>query len=256
MLEVIRGVLTDAERFDQMQQAINLHAPFLTKSEKLKSKPVSIACYGPSLLDTWATLKMHKKVLGRQIISVSGAHDFLVSRGITPDYHVEIDPREHKPKMLRSPQKTTKYLMASVCHPDFWDILAGHDLTLWHLINDQSTVDWVREHHPAGLKSMIGGGSTVGQRAMNVAAAMGYREFHIFGMDFSFDGARHASTHTGEPEPETHVSVYGKGFRTTPQLMQAAREMEEFLKNTTDVKATFHGTGLMQEVAKRIKEKA
>lgn len=254
MLEVIRGVLSDEERHDQMQTAVDLRLPFLEKATKPRKDAVCIVGYGPSLLQTWPKVKLFQKFFRRPVITVSGAHDFLISRGVIPDYHVEIDPRPHKPKMLTQPQETTKYLMASVCHPDFWDVLRGHDVHLWHMVNDQQTVDWVAAHHPAGMACLIGGGSTAGQRAMNVGRALGFSEFHVFGVDLSFEGPRHADTHTGEPQLETVANVLGNRFRTTPQLLQAAREMEEFLKNTTDMKATFYGTGLMQEVAKRIKE--
>ena len=60
-----------------------------------------VACYGPSLRMTYPLLKKQRKKLGGTIISVSGAHDFLRSKGITPDIHVECDPRAHKGKMIR-----------------------------------------------------------------------------------------------------------------------------------------------------------
>ena len=125
-----------------------------------------------------------------------------------------------------------RYLMASVCHPDWWAKLHGHSVKLWHLVNgdDFSTVAWVRQNDPDGLGSLIGGGSTVGMRALEVAAHMGFRRFDIYGMDCSFDGPRHAGPHTGKPQQEIQVSVNGKRFTTTPQLLQAAREMEQFLQ--------------------------
>lgn len=250
MHQVIYGILSDAERHDQMQTAVNLHWPFLQKAQRQRKGAVSICAYGPSLLDTWRLAKTYQKINHRPIITVSGAHDFLVSRGVIPDFHVEIDPRAHKPKMLTKPQAKTQYLMATVCHPDFWDVLDGCDVRLWHMVNDHETVKWVASHHPAGLQSMIGGGSTAGQRAINVAAALGFREFHVFGMDMSFQAdRRHAGEHTGEPEPPTIMSVGGREFKTTKQLAQSAREMEEFLNNTEGIKIAFHGDGLVQEMA-------
>ena len=237
------GVMTNEERHKQMAQAIGLF-PMLQKKGKFLPRRASIACYGPSLADTWRELR-------RPIISVSGAHDYLVERGIVPDFHVDCDPRPHKPEMLRKPQEGTAYLMATVCHPMFWKALQGRSVRLWHLINgdDMETVAWVARNHPDGMKSMIGGGSSVGQRAMNVAAALGYRKFDIHGMDCSFTENRHAGAHTGSRQVETLVKAGDRIFKTTKQMLQAAIEMEHFLQQQ-DAEVRFYGDGLMQETAK------
>ena len=52
-----------------------------------------IACYGPSLRTTWPSLPQQRKKLNATLVSVSGAHDFLRKHRITPDMHVECDPR-------------------------------------------------------------------------------------------------------------------------------------------------------------------
>jgi hypothetical protein len=237
------GVMTNEDRHNQMAQAIGLF-PMLQKRGKFLPRRASIACYGPSLADTWRELRS-------PIISVSGAHDYLVERGIVPDFHVDCGPRPHKPEMLRKPQKATTYLMASVCHPMFWKALQGRSVRLWHLINgdDLETVAWVAENHPVGMKSMIGGGSSVGMRAMNVAAALGYRKFDIHGMDCSFTKNRHAGAHTGSKQVETLVKAGNRIFKTTKQMLQAAIEMEHFLQQQ-DAEVRFYGDGLMQETAK------
>lgn len=244
------GVLSNEQRHEQMALAIG-RFPMLRKCKQRSSgKRVSIACYGPSILNTY-------KLLRRPIISVSGAHDFLVERGIVPDYHVECDPREHKALMLRHPQPETVYLMATVCHPSWWDKLQGMHVLLWHLVNgdDFETVEWVANHHPEGMNCLIGGGSTVGQRAMNVAAsALGYRRFNIHGMDCSYTVNRHAAPHTGPYQPPIYVQAGSRKFQTTRQMAQAAVEMEKFLMEM-DADVAFYGDGLMQEMAKIIRQR-
>ena len=240
--------MSNAERHSQMELAITKF-PMMKRKAVFTTQKVSIACYGPSLEVTWPQIR-------GPVITVSGAHDYLLKKGMTPTWHVECDPREHKARMLLRPNKTTKYLMASVCSPAFWDALKGNHVQLWHLVNgnDLETVAWVARNHPKGLKILIGGGSSVGQRAMNVAAALGYRRFDVYGMDCSFSDNRHAGEHTGRPQVETLVKVGDKIFKTTRQMLQAAREMEQFLL-TQDVEVSFHGTGLIQEMNRIIKEK-
>jgi hypothetical protein len=244
---MLQGVLTNAQRHAQMSQA---HGQMLKKRLKFNNKWASIVCYGPSLADTW-------KLIKRPIVTVSGAHDYLVRRGIVPDFHVDCDPREHKARMLQNPQSKTTYLMATVCHPKYWEVLKGHNVRLWHLINgdDLETVAWVLENHPEGANSMIGGGSTVGQRAMNVMAALGYRRFNVHGMDCSFTTDRHAGPHFGKEQAKIFVQAGNRVFQTTRQMLQAAIEMEQFI-TTQDAEVAFFGDGLMQETALQLKEMA
>ena len=244
---MLQGVLTNDERHAQMLQA---HGQMLKKRPKFNDKWASIVCYGPSLADTW-------KLIKRPIVTVSGAHDYLVRRGIVPDFHVDCDPREHKAQMLQNPQAKTIYLMATVCHPKYWEVLKGRQVRLWHLINgdDLETVAWVMQNHPEGANSMIGGGSSVGQRAMNVMAALGYRRFNIHGMDCSFTTDRHAGAHLGKEQAKIMVKAGNRVFQTTRQMLQAAIEMEQFI-TTQDAEIAFFGDGLMQETALQLKEMA
>lgn len=247
------GVLSNAERHDQMQTALGTDFPFLKRrTGEFSREKVAIACYGPSLNDTWRAMRQS----GLPIISVSGAHDFLVERHCIPTWHVDCDPRPHKAAMLTRPQPEVKYLMASVCHPDFWDVLEHCDVQLWHGINgdDHETIEWVAKHHPAGMDSLIGGGSTAGQRAMNVAAALGYRRFDIYGMDCSFFNRRHAGAHLGEPQEIKLIAVNNRIFKTTPQLYDSAREMTQFIL-TQDAEVNLHGDGLLQELVRLFKRK-
>jgi len=244
---MLQGVLSNAERHAQMSQA---RGQMLKKRPKFNDKWASIVCYGPSLADTWRFIK-------RPIVTVSGAHDYLVRRGIVPDFHVDCDPREHKARMLQNPQAKTIYLMATVCHPKYWEVLKGRKVRLWHLINgdDLETVAWVMQNHPEGANSMIGGGSSVGQRAMNVMAALGYRRFNIHGMDCSFTTDRHAGAHLGKEQAKIMVKAGNRVFQTTRQMLQAAIEMEQFI-TTQDAEIAFFGDGLMQETALQLKEMA
>ena len=241
---MLQGVLSNEQRHEQMAQA---KGPMLKKKKHFNSKWASIVCYGPSLADTWQQIR-------RPIVTVSGAHDYLVERGIVPDFHVDCDPREHKARMLKMPQKATTYLMATVCHPSWWEVLKGHNVRLWHLINgnDLETVAWVAANHPEGMESMLSGGSTVGMRAREVMAALGYRRCRFHGMDCSYITDRHAGPHLGKNQDKIFVKAGDRVFQTTRQMLEAAIEMEEFIK-TQDAELAFFGDGLMQETALQLK---
>lgn len=243
---MIPGVVSNAERHANMAIAMATGYQILKRRGSFHGNRISIVGYGPSLRATW-------KQVPRPIMTVSGAHDFMIDRDVFPDFHVECDPREHKPRMMGRARPKVRYLMATCCHPSWWPKLDSYDVKLWHLINgdDGETLEWIRKNDSANESNAIGGGSTVGLRAMNVAAALGYRKFDIFGMDGSFETDRHASHHSGQPEPHIWVKAGSGKYRTTPQLAQQAIEMRRFLE-TIDAEVHFHGSGLIPAMASMI----
>lgn len=228
-------------------RASALHGfPLLKPVKKFSDETLTLACYGPSLKDTW----MHVK---HPLMTVSGAHDFLISGGIVPDYHVECDPREHKTTFTQNAHPGVEYLMGSCSHPKAWDNLKGKKVTLWHVHGFEETNQWVMGQGQE--KALVGGGSTAGLRALEVAAKLGYRKFAIHGMDCSYGPSRHAGDHPNEVERAIDIKVNGREFKTSPQLYEAAREfMEIVLKIRADISVTMYGDGLLQELLKTAKQ--
>lgn len=215
--------------------------------EEQKKGPVAIACYGPSLNDTWEMIGDFDT-----IISCSGAHKFLVDRGIIPTHHVEVDPREHKVILLGEPQKETKYLISSTCHPKYFDHLEGFDVALWHVFaNTENDIRLLPRNEWA-----LTGGSSVGLRAMTIARFLGFTDLHVFGMD-GCEGAsgKHAASHPSQPKGYQETEYKGKVYKTTSGMLECAKQTFHELDQMADVKATFYGDGLVQELAKDYKPK-
>ncbi len=213
--------------------------------------PVAVVCFGPSLIDTWEKIKEFK-----YIISCSGSHKFLVERGIIPTWHIEVDPRAHKVALIGQPQKETEYLIASACHKAVFDHLEGYNVKLWHVFD--STESGARIL-PNG-EWAITGGCGVGLRAMTIAAFLGFYDLQVFGMDGSEgrDGNKHAAEHPNEPSGHNLVEYpegSGTFYKTTPSLLEAARTTFHELNQMPKVRATFHGDGLVQAMAKDYKPK-
>src|SRR4029077_2099404 len=125
--------------------------------------------YGPSLKETWPLLK--EQAQEHDVVSVSGAHDFLLDKGIIPRFHIECDPRPHKANNIKEACPQTEYLLSSIVHPKLFDKLDGAKIRLWHSVSGQEAVRVVEE-----LKStapLIFGGGSVGLRAIPVMFRMG-----------------------------------------------------------------------------------
>lgn len=210
----------------------------------LNDEACAIVGYGPSLAENWEKVKDFKV-----IFTCSGSHKFLLSKGITPTYHCEVDPREHKIELLGEPNKNVTYLPASCVHPKYIKHVkdSGADIKLWHVFAHDGESEQVI---PRG-EYMVTGGCDVGMRAMTLARFLGYRNMHIFGLDGS-EGAtgKHADKHPNQPKYQAETIVNGRKFITTPALLESAKMVFHELDMLADVDYTFYGDGMIQEMAK------
>jgi 2-polyprenyl-3-methyl-5-hydroxy-6-metoxy-1,4-benzoquinol methylase len=235
-------------RDEQIKQAI-ARVKDRIKPHAEREEPIAIVCFGPSLQQTWEQVKDFKYVM-----SCSGSHKFLVEHGITPDWHVEVDPREHKVGLIGPPQKDTTYLISSTCHRKVFDHLEGHTVQLWHVFD--ASEDGKRLLPPG--EWAITGGCDVGLRALTIAGFLGFRDLHVFGMDHSAGTvdaplpSRHAAFHpnSGKSEKYATCEYDGRHFLTTAGMLEAARQVWHELDQMPAVKATFYGDGLCQAMSR------
>lgn len=221
--------------------------PILKEGEK-KSVPLVIACYGPSLKDTWPQIA-EMKANGAHVLTMAGSHDFLLDNGIIPDYHAEMDAREDKLPFFTRPQKETNYLLAAVCHPKIYEALKDYKVTMWFALENAEEDIEMLKGLPEG--DLIVTGSTIGLGSMALAHYMGYTEIHIHGMDSSSrEGERHAGKHYGKFQKPMKVRCGGRYFDTTAQMIAAAREFSELALRIQPCDIYLYGDGLTQEMTK------
>lgn len=229
-------------RDEQIKLAIQRVKARIQPHYDLRADPCAIVCYGPSLNDTWEKVRDFK-----YIFSCSGSHKFLLERGIVPTWHVEVDPRAHKVELMGPPHKDVEYLIASTCHPDVFDHLDGYNVVLWHVFDNAA--DGIRTL-PFGEWALTGG-CGVGLRAMTIARFFGFTNMHIFGMDGNSGASgKHAAAHPSQAKSNHFTEYKGVKYETTPAFLEAARMTFHELDQMPDVKATFYGEGLVQEMAK------
>lgn len=244
------GVMDTDLRWEQVKEATaRIHKRI--RPYAAHNHTAIIACYGPSLQKTIEELKAEAQGGDKVVVSVSGAHDFLVENGITPDYHVECDPRAHKADNIDKAVAGCQYLIASVCHQAMFDKLAGGDIALWHVSTPEHAlrlIDELGQHRD----HVIGGGGSVGLRAIPLLYSMGFRKFSIYGMDCSFsdDGEMQwAGKHAGKRQDLCQVDVAGRIFTTSPILMTYATNFFETIQKVPDCHYRLVGNGLLQAMA-------
>lgn len=191
--------------------------------QPLREDWLSVVGFGPSLAETWQQIT-------HPIITVSGAHDFLIGRGVVPDWHAECDGRDHKTKHLERPHEDVTYLMATICNPKMWEQLNGCRVLRWHNANGMHVVDWIGKHDDGSI--LVAGGSNVGLTAIHLGGILGFRKFKIFGFDGNLRrSSRHAGPHYGPKQKVITRTAGGVDWLTTPQMSNACDEFVALSKN-------------------------
>ncbi len=271
------GVMTADERFANVKhnvtvtdKRVKLAINDFDQHEPHQRRAVIVG-YGPSLRATWDNILGEKRFRDdSDIITMSGSHDFLLRRGICPDFHVECDPRRHKAANITTPNPDVKYYIASMCHPDLTDKLKGFDLSLWHSMNGNEDFRIGDELESERGQKLVCGGGSVGLRAIALFYGLGYREFAVYGMDSSFasckDGApidsadeqvmRWAGIHHGKKKAVVKVKCGERWFLTSPAEAEYARHFIDMAQRMGDAQFWFVGDGLLQEMVKLMSQEA
>lgn len=209
-------------------------------------EPTAIVAFGPSLADTYSQLSAFKR-----IYTCSGAHKFLLERGITPTYHVDSDPRAYKADILGEPNRDVQYLLASICHPTYFDKLELHgcDVKLWHMLFLEPHI-WV--HFPTN-EAILTSGHTVGPWTAILARVMGHANLHFFGFDASAGTGdkTHVTQHPNPPRDLEWIQYDGRYYLTNRNWEDHAAILLKDFDRMPEVRYTFYGDGLMQHMARR-----
>lgn len=225
-------------RDEQIQRAIKRPEVGRILGHELRGEPIACVSFGPSLNDTWEELRNFKFIM-----SCSGAHKFLIDRGITPTWHVEVDPREHKVGLMGEPRKDVEYLIASTCHPKLFDHLSGFRVLLWHVFANKEDELRLLPHGDWAVT----GGCSVGLRTLTLARFLGFTDLHIFGMDgCAGKSGSHSSEHPNGPKKFATTNYNGVEYETTISMLEAARQTSHELNQLKDCTAKFYGEGLVQ----------
>jgi len=210
-----------------------------------------IAGGGPSLRDEIRALKKHKK-RGDVIIAVNGTHDYLIEHGIIPDYMIVVDPKQSNKRFLEKSRDDVTYLIGACCHPETFDIVSGRDVKIWYPINHCGETELI-----ANMPVQIGGGTTVGLRAINIGYVLGYRDIQLYGMDGCLKEDKHHAYQQKENDGKQIMDIHllGKVYYCHVWMAQQADNFIQFMKlYKHDMKIKVHTPGILKHIADHINQ--
>lgn len=228
--------------------------------DRIPERRIALVGGGPSLKDTVGEL------LDFTTVMICGSsHDWVMGNSPRiPEYCAICDPDPITANYLRKPNKGTTYLIASQCHASVFDALEGYDIIQWHCWPIGAADDAAKEflERTPGWVA-IGGGCTVGLRAITLSIMMGFNDLHFFGFDscMTMENDHHAYPFT-DPTKEFLGDIYdvrigmgqvsgpeGKIYRVAGyQLAQAEHYKQTLMAFGRAFRPTFHGPGLLADM--------
>ena len=211
----------------------------------------------PSLENQLEQIKEFKKHKYNVIISVNGAHKWLLDNGVTPNIHVlfEADLNSVIESTGCAPSKDVIYYTCSHLHSNIFKELEGYKKVLWHcFIELDGYEEFISKLFPNQV--LVTGPYCSLFRSLTIAVILGFRNIELFGCDASFvDGLSHyEGYHTKLDEPEMTVVAgtqeVNREFITTPFLSYQADTFLQFCRSNPGLKIQVHGDGLMKYLHK------
>lgn len=203
---------------------------------------------GPSLKDTLFYI-YGMQLNGCTVFSTNNTFNFLKQHDILADAHIILDARRENMEFV--PDDDVPKYYASQCHPDILDA-ASEDLICWHAFN-HSYLEHIAHHPSANVQ--IGGGSTVGLRAIALAYVLGFREFRLFGFDSCYRNSHHAyPQYLNDGERLLNATINGKTYKCAPWMVTQSEEFKDLMTVLTSYgcQISVYGEGLIQDIAKEM----
>lgn len=235
------------QRARQIEINLKRGLPEVVRIPAIHGRQMVIVGGGPSLKNSLAQIRFRKSKKC-EIWATNGTHDYLIERGIIPDYFAMCDAREENVRFVQKPHKDVTYFISSQCHPAVFDALEGYRVMIWHNYEPELKDTIIKNSNSREIW-MIGGGGTVGLRLMYMGPGLGYRFIHLYGFDSCYSDDSHHAYPQALNDGERRITVYaqGKKFVCAPWMMKQAQDYQEQLRTLTECgcRVFAHGEGLI-----------
>lgn len=207
---------------------------------------------GPWLIDAVDEIRAMQG-FGHEVWALNNTHDWLIDRGIIPSACVLLDARDENAQFVKNARADVHYYVASQCSPLVFDALQGKTVTIFHNATEGAQELLLRVS-PVDSIHLLGGGTTVGMKALVLARFLGFKNFHLYGMDSSYrDNNGHAYPQDlNNNERVLDVFSEGRKFRCAPWMITQANDFIEMAKMLVneDCVITVAGDGLIGHIAR------
>jgi SAM-dependent methyltransferase len=219
---------------------------------------------GPSLNDCEEDI-IQKRKDGMPMVTVNGAYNWAIERGLSPSMQMVIDGKEHNKRFTRlvdGMTDKTKYLIASQCDPSVFEGLP-HDRTyMWQVSLDPRSVAKASELFGKKYEDWFPtpGGSTCTLRGLCALQMLGFKRINIYGLDSClYPGKDHHAYEQPENDHQrkkwTKVTIargteWEREFKCLPWHMMQINDFVGMVGRVLNCDYIVHGDGAIAHILK------
>lgn len=228
--------------------------PMFLPKDWAGASDVCIVGGGPSLSSILPKLRMRYQ-RGAKIWALNGAHDWLMDHAIMPDAMLLLDAQPGTAQFVARASRIPTYLVAAQCDPAVFDALGPRRVSMW--VGYAPGIDEIAAKHPDKPIVVVGGGNTVGLKALCMAVLCKFRNVHLYGFDSCYSITHHAYPQAqNDGEQTVEIECYKRKFQCAGWMVRQAEDFQTDYINAirSGVNVHVHGDGLIPHLARHIKE--
>lgn len=168
-------------------------------------------------------------------LALNGAIRTFTRQGLAPTYWAGCDPQESLADLLEETPASTRYFVASKCHPKVFEKLKDRDVVVWH-VNDTSS-------DPYAVPTAI----SITLTALSLMRMKGFKSFDVRGWDCCYIDNKGYAIDQAPPDcDDINVQLPdGQTFRT--KTTWAAECQDAIIQlMQADYTVNIHGNGLVK----------
>lgn len=242
-----------------IEYAATLNLPRLSDVGERKAGKCIVVGGSPSAADFLDDIRALAADPANAVFACNWAHTWLIRNGIVPHgclmFEIDADPCQ----ILGNTHPDVTYYVCSHCHTTTFDGLKNNKVVLWHAPPETPRAEQLLNENFAG-DLLIYGGVTTFMRTLSVALALGWGDFHLFGVDSSLPEDAKSTHFEGYPTdvsladvmdiwPVHHETGKQGHFKTVGYLAQQVDHFQDFCqRNHSLFKMRVYGEGLLRFV--------
>jgi len=215
-----------------------------------QEREVIVLCGGPSLNDQESIDEIRRlRAEGAALVTLNAAYGWAIEHDLEPSMQIVVDARQFNSRFTKPVTATTKYMLASQCHPDTFRDLPFERTYIWHCGINEENEKLARSLNDGNFFP-VPGGTTVANRAIPLLRMLGFYRMHFFGFDSCVRESGHHAYEQSENKDDWTVCVTcgGKVFHCTPWQLQQASEFRDLITMLGDeVELAVYGDGLIAQ---------
>lgn len=245
--------VSDELIMQQVAQNIRRQLPQAYRHQPNK-ETVALVCGGPSLTKTEDELRYAVED-GAKVVALNGAYQWCIDKGITPKAMIMLDARQFNARFVMRDVPGCKYLLASQCHPDAFELCKDRDVTIFHCCSAGEPELMLLKEYYFNHLCPIGLGTTVAIKGIQLLNLLGFKRFDIFGFDSCWMGDEHHSYPQSENDKDKYMPVWltpnerpelAEQFFCAPWMMRQAVDFQKLVHDRgDDFELNVRGEGLI-----------